>query len=492
MTIVSFIFINSLVAIKKCPYCKSMIEEGAEYCSNCGTKLIFPEDEFIEEEIPGDKITEDNMAQEENGGDSLTEEEESASEDANKEETLLELDEAEVSSDWEGEKENIDDSTESEPDEKPASAPPKKGKRRAPLGTDRFGPIPPSSRSWEEDEEAVLDTEIEPGVNDEDEVLDLETDSGAAENEDEVLDLETDSGAGVVEAEDPSFSDEEIEDSEKAETSEPDSDEENMELFPEEPSISPDPTTGEISDSRIVETDEQGDKTETEEKGFRTEDLENMVDPAEKEKEEIERFLDSLKKERQMRREATEEVAEDLPPWAENMKPSSSEGEEEGEIELDESELESLGGQEQEIEIPDEEEVPAKDEYFEGETADEPVLVDTAADVSIGEEKIAQPSLFEEDEEGTLFGGFSKKRRRSSGLSLKLMPRIFDILFVSVLWILSIWGVSYIIKISIFDILNGSIFPLLGFFGILLLIYFFLFYFFLGETLGDYIFSRGR
>jgi hypothetical protein len=217
-----------------------------------------------------------------------------------------------------------------------------------------------------------------------------------------------------------------------------------------------------------------------------------MVDPAEKEKEEIERFLDSLKKERQMRREATEEGAEDLPPWAENIKSSSSEGEDEGEIELDESELESMGGGKQEIEIPDEEEAPAKDEYFEGEGEDKSILDDTTADISIEEEKIAQPSLFEADEEGTLFGEFSKKRERGPGLSIKLMPRIFDILFISVLWILSIWGVSYIIKIPIFDIVNGSIFPLLGFFGILLLIYFFLFYFFLGETLGDYIFSRGK
>jgi len=36
------------MAIQRCPYCKAMIDEDLEYCSNCGTRLLFPEDEFIE------------------------------------------------------------------------------------------------------------------------------------------------------------------------------------------------------------------------------------------------------------------------------------------------------------------------------------------------------------------------------------------------------------------------------------------------------------
>ncbi|MBN1271912.1 MAG: zinc ribbon domain-containing protein [Candidatus Aminicenantes bacterium] len=45
------------MAIKRCPYCKAIIDEGTEYCSNCGTRLLFPEDEKIEEPIPGEKLT---------------------------------------------------------------------------------------------------------------------------------------------------------------------------------------------------------------------------------------------------------------------------------------------------------------------------------------------------------------------------------------------------------------------------------------------------
>ncbi len=48
------------MAIRRCPYCKAIIDEGSEYCSNCGTQLIFPEDEFVEEEIPGEKIIDEN------------------------------------------------------------------------------------------------------------------------------------------------------------------------------------------------------------------------------------------------------------------------------------------------------------------------------------------------------------------------------------------------------------------------------------------------
>jgi uncharacterized protein with PIN domain len=48
------------MALKKCPYCQAIIDEKIEYCSNCGTQLLFPEDESIEEDIPGDKIIEDD------------------------------------------------------------------------------------------------------------------------------------------------------------------------------------------------------------------------------------------------------------------------------------------------------------------------------------------------------------------------------------------------------------------------------------------------
>lgn len=46
------------MAITRCPYCRAIIDEKDPYCSNCGTQLLFPEDETADEDIPGEKIVE--------------------------------------------------------------------------------------------------------------------------------------------------------------------------------------------------------------------------------------------------------------------------------------------------------------------------------------------------------------------------------------------------------------------------------------------------
>jgi hypothetical protein len=46
------------MAIKRCPYCRSIIDEIDRYCNSCGTQLLFPEDENVEEDIPGERIVE--------------------------------------------------------------------------------------------------------------------------------------------------------------------------------------------------------------------------------------------------------------------------------------------------------------------------------------------------------------------------------------------------------------------------------------------------
>ncbi len=49
------------MAIRRCPYCKAIIDESQKYCNNCGTQLLFPEDEFVEEEIKGEKIVDEDV-----------------------------------------------------------------------------------------------------------------------------------------------------------------------------------------------------------------------------------------------------------------------------------------------------------------------------------------------------------------------------------------------------------------------------------------------
>ena len=45
------------MAIRRCPYCKAIIDESQKYCNNCGTQLLFPNEEPGDEPIKGEKIT---------------------------------------------------------------------------------------------------------------------------------------------------------------------------------------------------------------------------------------------------------------------------------------------------------------------------------------------------------------------------------------------------------------------------------------------------
>ena len=52
------------MAIRRCPYCKAIIDESQKYCNNCGTQLLFPEDDANEEPIKGEKILDDDFKDE--------------------------------------------------------------------------------------------------------------------------------------------------------------------------------------------------------------------------------------------------------------------------------------------------------------------------------------------------------------------------------------------------------------------------------------------
>jgi hypothetical protein len=49
------------MAIRRCPYCKAIIDESQKYCNNCGTQLLFPEDELVEEDIKGEKLVDEDF-----------------------------------------------------------------------------------------------------------------------------------------------------------------------------------------------------------------------------------------------------------------------------------------------------------------------------------------------------------------------------------------------------------------------------------------------
>jgi hypothetical protein len=49
------------MAIRRCPYCKAIIDESQKYCNNCGTQLLFPEDDQVEEDIKGERIVDEDF-----------------------------------------------------------------------------------------------------------------------------------------------------------------------------------------------------------------------------------------------------------------------------------------------------------------------------------------------------------------------------------------------------------------------------------------------
>lgn len=68
--------------------------------------------------------------------------------------------------------------------------------------------------------------------------------------------------------------------------------------------------------------------------------------------------------------------------------------------------------------------------------------------------------------------------------------KVFDVLFVGVFWLVALWVAGRSMKVTLFDLLAVTPKPLLVLFVLLLGIYFFLFKFFLGETLGDRLFRE--
>jgi hypothetical protein len=483
------------MAIQRCPYCKAIIDEGAEYCTNCGTKLLFPEDEFVEEEIPGEQIidVDEDMSEaqqelKEPQWPEVTEEqaaeEEAAVEEAAEEETV----------------------TETQVKEKPA---PKK--RRKP----RKKPAPKKAEAEEaavEDAEAKTDTYVAEGAEEE----------GAPEGE-EIEPEAEEVKAGteevkVVDDESPTEVDEEW----------------DQEPVPEE-ELTPQP--GAVDEKEWQTPPPAGELQEPgtpDQETVETGDIEEIVDEAEKEKEEIDKFIASVKKERQAHAPANDET-QDIPPWVSNVEdgplpdipPTDEVAMDEGALQ-EPSEEPAYEPGEEPVEQPIEE--PAEPPFEESpeEPSEEPqktpvvVPLDQVGELSGEDETTDAPapgydtrSAFPEtvDQQGLPFVSKSerlddmdtadgaqyeesgakrsgaKREVQAVGFIDWLKARAFDVVFVTALWFVALWIASQVLSVSVFSILSGSAFAALLFLAILLAIYFFYFLFFLGETLGNYLFS---
>ncbi len=586
------------MAIQRCPYCKAIIDEGAEYCTNCGTKLLFPEDDFVEEEVPGEKLIDldddmgDDTEDEQRDLDlesPVDDEEESDTErslsgdiEEGDVEEVVEADEVPAqefdSAEEELEQEEPEESTSGQ--EKSSSwrrrrrskkkAASKKEKEETPVEIiDDLSPEEAGEASdeiMEEEaagaagpgfEESELTPEAETGTAFEHEGereadREVEPDYGTKIEPDaehdirDALEPESEPQA-EPEAEDKIKVEEPIEQDEwnitgqeagedidqeetrhgltddlpdhfaqaldeaRARAGEPlDAppaplvEEEPEELVEEkgpeeggEEALEPEPGTAEEKEWQTPPPvdDEVGPKPDSEEvEAIQTDDIEEIVDEAEKEKEEIDAFIASVRQERQAIRAQTPVDTQDVPPWVESV--------EKGPL-PDIPPTDEIESRQQETEDADERVLgitPPSEEIRQGpatpgydtrsafpETVDQQGLPFVPGTQEFEKhDGTVEESVTEEEPAREL----KPKRRKTQNLGFVdwIKARVFDVLFVAALWFVAMWIASQVLEASVFRIIIGAIPLALAFLALLLFIYFFFFLFFLGETLGNYLF----
>lgn len=441
------------MAIKRCPYCKAIIEEESGFCSNCGTRLLFPEDESKEEEIPGDKIVEEEEIPPGEPEEVETDEERSKEEEIGKEEMELK----------EGDKEQAARSEEKEKKD-----------------IEKFLETVKSERVEEEKEESDAKGETQPKSGQMEfktEELDQIPDARTKEREDIEKFLASLKGGGRK--------------APSPEAQAPPTPQEREKEAPESLGEKiPAKTLGEIdTDERLFIRKEIEERLKT---GFKAEETEEASGPEEEEREAIDRFLKSVKRERAEKAgileeeeilpdskkisEGTSKLKEALPPWAEKVQKGAA-----LEVEAEEREAAPELGKELQEE---EEEVEAEEKEEGGEEAlDELPIPEKEAELKERIEEVGLPFEGEIEEER------AGKRRAPSRLSTWLKRRAFDLLSIAVLWIISLWLASRLMEVSLFRLILVSALPSLGFYLVLLVIYFSFFILMLGATPGDLIFS---
>ena len=165
----------------------------------------------------------------------------------------------------------------------------------------------------------------------------------------------------------------------------------------------------------------------------------------------------------------------------------------EGIREIEEEVLEPTGVT-PEDEVPDVK-IPG-DEFSEEETVEEemadeespekePTMTDTGMGLPEGVEQEALP--FADDSSG-IFA--DEEKAPPSKLSTWLKSRAFDVLFIAALWIVTLHVASRMLSTNLFKLISVSALSVVAFYLTLLAVYLFLFFLFLGQTLGDHLFPH--
>ncbi|HAR36572.1 MAG TPA: hypothetical protein DCR87_06695 [Acidobacteria bacterium] len=496
------------MGIKRCPYCRALISDQDQYCKNCGTQLLFPEDEEIEEEIPGDKIIEDDRGREEK--ESLTEEEQE-----------------ELEEEAEGEEAEEDEEEEEEEEEKSEVILVEED--TAALEEAEIEKLTGRARQKTRPEDLIFSEEEKlPFPRDKTRKIGQPEESGARKTEEylierikkEVLSEEAPrtekpavSGPGLV----TRMVEELSREQEPEET-----DRKNQQ--PDQPGL----VTRMVEELGLKEKRQAAEsyEIETEEEvaapsaTFESAELDKVGATAELGRREVEDFFRVLEeKEKEHLREKLKsgetgkvETGE-VPSWIKEVKTASTE---------------LLAGTEETGEVKEPEKVEAEtDELWleEEETPTEPTmgfpekLTRSEVELAEPEEETAEELEMELEEEReererttteVIFrptpvspaagsGLAAGSRRAAEGralppLSFKnfVKAKIFDLLFLVMFWLVSIWIAARSMQTTIFKLLGLASSGLLLYLLILTFFYFFLFYFFIGETLGDRLFRESE
>jgi hypothetical protein len=436
------------------------VEEGALYCRNCGTQLLFPEDENIEEDIPGEKIVME--PEEEREGKIISEEEPAGMEEERKEDRSL--------------KELSDEETEL----RAGRAKKKRSREKIPKEREKEEEILKGSE--EEAEEEIEEEEIE------------------EEEEGEKKELG-----------------EQEEKEEKKEWEKEEAEEEENYLRPEEPALE-----------------------------FPTAELDRLTRSVDEGQKKIEDFLEFLKekagessvnnysaeaKKREKGLERVDREEEELPPWAEairdrietevsaatDVSPEIPQGYpfEAGEVTWSEQTEEKTSCPDDSALTPDrplwqvdsgvglpekpgqqplpfEVEPALETPGWEEETEEQEMMEERRGSFRerrIKEEKEEEAEeITREEEEADLV---TEEKMPSRSFFTWLKARLFDLLFVGLIWFIALVLAARIISWPFFSLIGAAAYQAGALFVIFFGGYLFLFRFFIGETLGDRLFSPG-
>jgi hypothetical protein len=438
------------MAIRRCPYCKAIIDEQDKYCDNCGTQLLFPEDEFVDEPIPGDKIIDGESGEKDERKEELEDEGE---EEEKKKEAEEEIEDAEY-----GEEEEIEDAEYGEEEE-----------------------IEEEEEEEEDEEKSEEEIKKFAGSEKEEEEADEEELEFAGEEKGEFLEPQQEEGEEGLKERTPT-----------GEIIEEEAEKEDRELqawieLKEEIAKKAHGEAKEAEQQESIKGVRQEARAKIQvpdkkyevsikedELVFKTKELDELTQAVEDGKKELEQFLASFEEKKEKKDEKLgSDTKVELPPWASGIKeaPPSLTPDQEERAEEEQRTTSQEWATDSGIGIP--EKVTQSTLPFTG-----PVV-----------RKEEQKEQREKEQMKEAAGEAETEPPR--GFSLKLKAKCVDLIFITALWLISLAFAAGVIGVSFFKIIFLAPLPVFAFFLILLLLYFFLFLYFLGETLGDHYFFEG-